>query len=494
MTPLTPQDYLEIAYRHRWWIIVPIVLSLFAAASLVHVLPKWYRSSTLILVEPQKVPPEYVRVAVTGSTEDRLSTIQQQLLSRSLLQQIVDEFKPYPAKDSQITNEEITTSLRKRITIKTIRSRNISSFTISFVGRDPMTTMNITNKLASLFIEENLKIREQLVEGTANFLDTELQHLREKLENQEQNMSQYKQRYMGILPSQMNANLRTLDRYQLQLQSVTASLHVVEDRKILREQMQALGSNALIPTASGGLQVDPRIGQLQTLKRRLSKLEAEYTESYPDIVIAKQEIAQLEADRLSDNTPSSSSDMPVVQSAASTIGQQLTAIEQETARLKEQQQIILDQIAHYEKRVEETPKRELELTSLTRDYENMRKSYDILLSKAGNAKISENLEKRQKGERFRILDPANFPEKPFKPDLNKFLLLGLAIGAGLGAAIVFTLENLDTSIKKSDELEEQFGVPVLGVIPQSNVLCKVGVHDGSSTFSGQPVTRESDHS
>ena len=339
--------------------------------------------------------------------------------------------------------------------------------------------MNVTNKLASIFIEENLRIREQLVEGTADFLNVELQRLREKLEEQEQALSQYKQRYMGVLPSQLNANLRTLDRLQLQLQSLATSIRDTEDRKMLLNRLTAPGGTKLAPAVSGLMLRDPRIGQLQTLERRLMELQAEYTESYPDILITKQKIAQLEADLRSDNTLSSASGVPVVQGSAPISSQQPISFEQEIARMKEQQQDILNQITLYEKRVEDTPRRELELTKLTRDYGSTQQAYGALLSKAGNAKISENLEKRQKGERFRIIDPANLPETPFKPDLSKLLLFGLMLGAGVSGALIFMLEKLDTTIKKSGELEEQFGLPVLGVIPQADILRRVGSPNGS---------------
>ncbi|MBI3622074.1 MAG: protein GumC, partial [Nitrospirae bacterium] len=179
MKTLTAHDYIEIAYRHRWWLVIPMVAGLAAAAVVAYMLPKSYQSSTLIFVDPQKVPEDYVKTTVTGSIEDRLSTIQQQLLSRTLLQRTIDEFHLYKGKSANATNEEIIDAMRKQITIDTVRGRNVDAFTISFLGNDPTTTMNVTNRLASLFIEENLKIREQLVEGTTDFLNTERKQLKD---------------------------------------------------------------------------------------------------------------------------------------------------------------------------------------------------------------------------------------------------------------------------------------------------------------------------
>jgi len=491
MKTLTLHDILEIALRRKWWIIIPLILSVSGAAFIAHVLPKSYRSSTLILVEPQKVPEEYVKAVVTGSIEDRLSTIRQQVLSRSLLQRVIDEFHLSPEsdvqhllealhlsqkKESTTTSEDVVDVMRSRITIETVSGKNIDAFTISYDGDDPESTMNVTNKLASVFIEENLKIREQLVEGTSDFLDTQLQSIKAKLEVQEQNISNYKQRYMGSLPGQLDANLRTLDRMQLQLQSLTGSIREAEDRKATLNQLLALGGEA----AQGSPLQDPRLGQLQALKKRLAELQAEYTENYPDVVTTKQQIAQLENELRSNETETSPSDTENKRSEVSTLDPSLQ-LDKEIARLKTQQQNLLREIAEYEKRVEETPKREEELANLTRDYTITQKSYDSLLSKAGDARVSENLEKRQKGEQFRIIDPANYPQSPFKPNLLKLLTLGLVIGLGCGGGLIMLLENIDTSIKKSVELEEAFGRPVLSVIPRAEILKNIGTLNGSTT-------------
>lgn len=490
MKPLTPRDYLEIAFRRKWLLIIPLILSVSVAAVLAKVLPKSYRSSTLILVEPQKVPEAYVKAAVTGSIEDRLSTIRQQVLSRSLLQRVIEEFHLSPKTDLQhvleklhlsstnengMTTESVVDVMRSRITIETVAGKNIDAFTIDYVGDDPTSTMNVTNKLASFFIEENLRIREQLVEGTSDFLDNELKTLKAKLEVQEQNISNYKQRFMGSLPSQLDANLRTLDRLQLQLQTLTEAIREADDRKTTMNQLLAVGGD----TTQGVPLQDPRLVQLQTLKKRLTTLQAEYTDTYPDVAITKQEIVRLETELRSGNTVTPDASGNIQQAAASL--DPAAQLESEIIRLKDQQQRVLKQITEYQKRVEETPKREEELANLTRDYDITQKSYDTLLSKAGDARVSENLEKRQKGEQFRIIDPANYPQTPFKPNLFKLLAMGLVIGAGLGCALALLLENTDTSIRKADELEEALGLPVLSVIPHANILQKVKtLHDITS--------------
>ncbi len=474
MKTLTLQDYLDIAARRRWWLIAPVVLALIVAAALAVILPKSYQSSTLILVEPQKVPSEYVRAPVSGSVEDRLSTIRQQILSRTLLQRVINEFNLYDDAIGKVPMESIIESMRKRITIETTKGKSVDAFTISYMGSDPTVTMNVTNRLGSLFTEENLKAREQLVEGTTAFLGDELQRLKQKLELREQSISQFKRQHMGALPGQLDANLRTLDRLQLQLESFNTALREAENRKLMIGQAaQDSGAGA----AAGGLMIDPRLSQLQMLRSRLTTLLAEYTSSYPDIEITRQEIARIETELRAVEEPAAADTAAAARPSSSTA--RLLSPDQDIARLQAGRQNVIEQIKTLEQRVEETPQREQELTSLTRDYDITRRGYDLLLGKESDAKISENLEKRQKGEQFRILDPAFLPEKPVKPNIAVLLFLGLALGIGIGGGLTFLIEGMDTSIKKAEELEEAFGFPVLSVIPRTDSLRKVAAFNGA---------------
>lgn len=458
-----------------------MIISLCMAIILALVLPKSYLSSTLILVEPQQVPTEYVRATVSGSVEDRLSTIRQQILSRSLLQRIIDEFHLYQDQIGRTPTETIIESMRQKITIETVKGKNVDAFTISYIGNDPATTMKVTNALASLFIEENLKIREKRVKGTTTFLGDELQQLKVKLERHEREIGTFKQRHMGALPGQMEANLHTLDRLQLQLQTISTALREAENRRLMIGQMAQDQSKAAVPP--GGMVIDSRLTQLQMLQNRLITLRAEYTENYPDIAATKQEIEQLES-RLQGE---------VSQANGSAAGKPSSlrppSLDQEVARLQAEQQSLLDQIKLYQERVEETPKREQELAGLMRDYENTKRNYDSLLSKESDAKISENLEKRQKGEQFRVIDPAYFPEKPSSLSLRILLALGVILGVGIGGGLTVIIEYLDTSIKRAEELEAQFGLPVLGVIPKADAL-RTGVRLNGSTVSKARVTSQ----
>jgi polysaccharide chain length determinant protein (PEP-CTERM system associated) len=482
-TKVLIHDYLDIIWRRKWWLVVPILISLVSGMILFIYLPKLYRSSTLILVEAQKVPEDYVKSAVSGTIEDRLATIRQQILSRSLLQKIIDEFGLYKKELKNQSNEELLDLMRKNIEIKTDGTRKtVDAFTISFEGNDPKTVMEVTNKLASLYIEENLKVREQLVEGTTDFLEKELVSLKVSLDKQEQQIGDHKRKFMGSLPQQLDANLRSLDRHQMELQTISTSLMMAEEKKnaleakIKGSSLPAITEGSSSPQ-SGENPAEDDFENLIRLKKSLAVLRMDYTDAYPDIVVLKRRIKELE-DSLSHNQGAvkeqekdrskekQKQSLAYLKTNNPELQKQLEDVTVEIRSLKEREQTVSNNIRQLEKAVEQTPMREQEMDVILRDYENTKKAYQSLLDKKLNAELSGNLEKRQKGEQFRILDPANLPQKPFKPDRVRLVGLSLALGLGIGFGLVLLRETLDTSFKKPEEIENELGLPLLAAIPE----------------------------
>src|SRR2546426_4222641 len=237
---LTLVDYWHLAVRRKWLILGTVLCSLGVAGILCLVLPKSYRSSTLILVEDQKIPEDYVKAIVGGRIEERLTMIQQQVMSRTLLSRVMEEFKLYQSEVRRYGLETVIEEMRKNIKVETVgttgaRGKSVEAFSLSFAHEDPMTAMKVTAKLASQFIEENLRVREQLTQGTSEFLAQELKRAEAALETQEQAISEFKRKHMGELPQQVEANLRALDRMQLNTNSNAEELSRLTDRRTMIE-------------------------------------------------------------------------------------------------------------------------------------------------------------------------------------------------------------------------------------------------------------------
>jgi len=509
--PLLPNmetsDYLDILRRRMWYIVFSILLVLFGASVYCVVAPEKYKSSTTILVIAQRVPEEYVRSTISTRVDERLFTIRQQVMSRTRLLAVMEELGLYKEARKNLPAEVVVEMMRKSIDIEvasaTERGRRRDSsedaFTLTVVHGNPQMAMLTASRLASYFIDENLKSREQQAAGTSEFLQSQLQETKVRLEAQEEKVKQYKLKYMGELPQQLQANLQILSRLQDQLKMNSDATRRASDQKVFLEaqigllRAQSSASKAQVPGSSGSespvASNDTAVliaDEIAERKSQMAALSSKYTEQYPEMRRLKGEITQLEKELAEANrkdggagtSAATSPRRPVSRGAISgqipgarerdenfRIRAQYAAINSEIASLRKERAGIEKAIAGLEARVEKSPRREQEMVSLTRDYENLKLSYDDLLKKKLDAEVSQNLEKRQKGEQFQILDPADLPQEPFTPDRPR--VFGIAFVAamlvGFGGAIGF--EMINPTLRGKRDFQHFFQVPVLASIP-----------------------------
>jgi polysaccharide chain length determinant protein (PEP-CTERM system associated) len=501
------ENYFKIGLRRKWYIIVPITLSVAISFGAYKYLPKTYRASTLILVQAPRVPENYVRPTLTESVSERLNNISHEILNRTRLERVIKEFSLYPDIVNKLAMEEIVDMMKTKIEVRVQRQ---NAFSISFEGKEPGTVMQVTNKLASMFIEENLRSREARVEGTAEFIGKELQAMELNLKKREDAVRRFKEKNMGQLPGQLEANLRILERLQQQLKTTSDNLSAAEERNVLlQNQIEQLmdrqserGSSSKTSSARRTLTQgeDTRSEQgpeeslkvqLNTLKKDLANAESKYTGSHPDVVDLKRKIATLEP-RVKKNEEERERRLrelrarqeqmigesnlqahsPLVDPATERLIAQYQAQFQETRldakRLKEEMENLKEQIALYQKRIEETPKREQEMVQLNRDYDILKLYYQSLVDKKFQSQMAENLERKQQGEQFRILDPARLPEKPFKPNRDGLLAMGAVFGLAIGLGLTWFRESMDRSFYEVADLETYLELPVLATILNLN--------------------------
>ncbi|MBW2345592.1 MAG: protein GumC [Deltaproteobacteria bacterium] len=458
--------YLDMALRRKWWIIMPFLLTVLAGLTYALITPKIYEAQTLILVQAQKVPKDYVREIVSSNVEDRLRTITQQVTSRTNLEKIIQEFKLYTDPgDSNIILEEKVELFRERIIIDIARGgRGGNAFAISFSDRDPKKAMDVTNTLASNFISENLKIRESQALGTSGFLADELESVKRRLMEKEDKLKIYREKFMGGLPEQLQTNLSILERLQAQLDQLHSNLRDAENRKIIIQQRIAEAEQSR-PSARVSLpDQGEEAGDLSSLKNQLAVLEAKYTQKHPDVIRLKKMIDKLK-DKATEVDSNSEEEQPALTAAGQALKLQIRDIELELRSLRAELKKVNSQVKWYQAKVEETPKREQELLSLRRDYENLKELYNSLLNRKLEAEIAVSMEKKQKGEQFRVIDPAKIPIRPVKPDVNKIVLLTLVLGLALGSGLAYLKEYTDTSYKTPDEAEKELDIPILISMP-----------------------------
>jgi uncharacterized protein involved in exopolysaccharide biosynthesis len=522
----------DIAYlrgiirRRRKGFLLPFLLILFVGSLVAFILPPVYLSKSTILIENQLIPQEYVHTTITSYVEERLQMITQQIMSRSKLMGIINQFRLYQEMLGRYTTEEIIQKMRDDIEFQPISTDVIDkrtgrstaatiAFSLSYEGKNPSTVQKVANVLASLYLEENLRSREQRASTTTDFLQQELDQIKEQIDHVQNQISEFKKTHSGGLPEHTALNIQAVDRLNRDLDHLDAQLNSLEERKILL-QGQIVNVDPLNPvvTEDGKTVMNPH-ERLKYLRMQLISLQSSLSKKHPDIKKLKKEIQELESRvespddsiekvrrltdlraqlavmegklgpkhpdvaRLSKEVMALSREVESIRTTevADELGRQMPdnpayinlkiQIGSTDLRIKNllaEKGQIKQKIAEYQRKIETAPMVEKGYNNLMRDYESARLKYNEIMSKLMEARVAQGMEETQRGERFTIIEAAGLPEKPHKPNRVAVTLIAfvLALGAGVGMAAV--RETLDTSVKTPDQLNRLTAAPVLSVI------------------------------
>jgi polysaccharide chain length determinant protein (PEP-CTERM system associated) len=472
---------LAVWSRRKWLAVLAFAASMAAGVSLTAFLPNIYRSTATVLVDRQQIPEAFVRSTVTSALETRLHTISQEILSRSRLEALISRFGLYADLRTRVPVADVIERIRKdiKLELKSAEVRGLReatvAFSISYQGSDPGTVSLVTNTLASFYIEENLKARERQATGTSEFLKVQLAETKKRLDEQEQRVSEFKRRHLGELPQQMETNLATLERLHTQLRlNADNQTRAAERRQALSSQL-AEADSLLAPAAMapGGPAAPPETpeARLARVKQELGKLRTQFSEKYPDVILLAAEASALESELADAKSRDAAEDKPAPPPAPVTpyvlrLKEALREVEAELTILKSEDKRLRDGIVAYQTRVENVPRREQEFRELSRDYDSTRELYQSLLKRSEEAQLAESMEQRQKGEQFRVLDPAVPSPEPAAPNRVQLLLVALMGSLGLAIGVVMLVEHVDTSFHTVGELRGFSTVPVLVSIPR----------------------------
>ena len=499
---MIPKDGIDLAYvkgalkRRSWYIVFPFFAVSLAAIVYCIVASRSYKAQTVILIEPQKVPGEYVSATVTVDLSARLRTITQQIKSRTRLEGIIKQYDLYGDILADATMTDAVEAFRENIEVN-VRGGHYA-FEVSFQGNDPVKVRDVTNTLAHLFIESNLKLREAQATGTTKFLDRELERLQGDLRAKEEALRQFKEKYRGVLPENMRQNSTMLAHLQRQLNSIKATIEQTKDRKVLMdtqlknlERMEAqlasfeVGAGDMLETTdqAGGTPAAWTSPAVEGLRAELDNLKTRYSEKHPDVIKLQARITRLEEEQeagaLDDgNSEDLASDVDsngvgvgaleevsLFEAQKEDMRAQVLLIARELDDLHQERDKIKGEMETYRQRIEMGPKIEQMLTDLSRGYDGIKRNYNSLLEKKYKATVAENLERAQQAEQFTVLDPAKLPDKPFKPQTRKVLLLAFCLALASGFGVAFLREYLDASFSSAKELEGRLQMPVLVSIP-----------------------------
>jgi polysaccharide chain length determinant protein (PEP-CTERM system associated) len=455
---------LDALNRRKWLAIATFAATAAALLAGVRALPDLYRATATVLVERQQVSEQFVTSSVTAELETRIQSIQQEVLSRGRLTELIERFDLYADIRAKAPIEAAVERMRKDIRpleLKGVDSRLTGrsatvAFSVGYIGRDPHTVAEVANALAALYVEENTRVREGQAVQTADFLRAQLDAIRKEMDGQEAAASGFRLRHLGELPEQMQANLASLERLNTQLRLNGENQIRALDRRERLEKELAESTVALVEPQ----RVSPVDDQRARLQQQLTELRTRFTEDYPDVGRVLAELAALDGPK-----PAAPAARTLPTDPTPRLEQALADVDRELAALRQEELALQRAVVGYEQRVENVPRRHEELEALSRDYRTTKERYDTLFKRYQEAQLAESLEQGKKVEHFRILDPALPPRFPTAPARTRLLAVGLILALSLAIGAVLAAEKLNTSFHDADELRDDLPGHAVVVVP-----------------------------
>ena len=486
----TPEDLLRLLWYRRWIVFTFVAFCTLGAIAFSMQIDNQYRSETVILIIPQRVPESYVKSTVTMRIEDRLRSIREQILSRTHLERVIDDFTLYPELRGKMPMEEIVSIMRPSIIVDTVRD---DAFKVSFTAPSPRTAMIVADRLAQMVIAENQRDRDMMAQGTNQFLESQLEDARRRLLETEDKLKAFRERYAGELPEQLDSNLQIIRNKQQQIQNLSESIDRDRDKRLLLDKQVA----DTLAGSSDGPATDTKTGEttLQRLEREkneLRTLELRLKAEHPDVVAKRKVVANLETQMRTEASAGLNA-APATKGTSADLIRQARAkgYQAEIAKLDTQigqKQADIDRLkseaADYQRRVDALPGHQSELVGITRDYDTVKRIYENLLGKKEDSRIAANLERQQVGEQFKILDPARLPEQPYSPNRVRIALMGVGLGLALGLGLAGVLEYRDTSLRTEDEIVKMLVLPVVAAIPVMTAIAERRRHRRNLVVTG----------
>lgn len=455
-----------IVWRRKWALILPAVAVFLAAVVIALVLPPIYRSSATILIEEQEIPVDLVQTTVSSYAQQRLQGINQRIMSTSRLLEIIKSLKLYPELQGKENPDEIAAIMRNDIRLDFIQAEVVDprtgrpstatiAFSLSYEGKNPAQTQKVTSVLASLFLEENLKVRERTVREASTFLEDEANNVKREMAEIERRIAQYKEEQVNKLPELLQVNMQSLHNTEMNNDRLSEQMRSLREREgFLQSQLSG------VPRSQKQMQKN----RLEELKVQLANLKTRFSDQYPDVIAVKSEIEEIEKKNREKGgaVVEEEADNPAYINLAA----QLASVQSEIASVNKQIATNTEKMAYYRGLIEATPKVEEVYRSMISERDNLQHKYSELRQKHLQAQVAQGLEKNQQGERFSLIEPPLLPEKPSKPNRLAIILIGVVLGIGLGVGTAALLEFSDQSIRSPDALSRLTSLPVLVTIPE----------------------------
>jgi polysaccharide biosynthesis transport protein len=458
-------DFRAIFHRRKMSFSVTTLAVILLAVVVALALPPVYRSSAIVLVEAQEIPSDFVMTTVTSYVEQRVQAITQRILSTSRLLEVINSIGLYANLRERATTEELVEKLHKSIEVKPISVETVDPRTgrpsvatgaveFSFEGKLPRQVQRVTDTIVTNFLQSNLQDRERQTSETTTFLTEEMQRVKVQLEAAESKLAEFKEKHINSLPEMLQVNQQAIGNIEIEISRNKDALRSLREREgYLQTQL------ASIPETQDSHQT-----RLQQLEIELVNLKTKFTDEYPDVRKMKKEIKDLKQQRTQIQNSKNDGSRPD-NAAYITLASQLSSTRSEISSFQRQITEMETRAATFRKRLETTPQVEETYNSLLTERNNTHAKYTDLMGKVMEASVAHGLEKEQKGERFTLIEPAQYPERPIRPNRLAIIVIGIVLGLGSGIGVSALREFTDTSVHGPDDLVNAGIIPILATIP-----------------------------
>ena len=471
--------YLVRTLRRSWWLlVVPLAITGTLAVVIARTLPDVYFSQGIVRIVPPRIPDGYVKGTVTLSVTERVAAARAQVIAAERLQALITELDIYPTMRHRVPEDVVLSWLRSSIRIN-VAAPEI--FTVGYYGYSRTRAEKVAERLTAMMVEEVSKQRATLSDNQGQFLDTELEAARKRLEEHEQKVSDYRRRYRGQLPTQVDANLQMLQSTSTELQNTEEALHRDRTRRDeVARDLEAAAVSDPPPPVDGPDIADPPVGsptatipagtpaqQLRAARIVRARMARRFTPSHPDMKALDNHIRQLEI--AAGALPAASGVIPdeaPSKPGAAQLSATLKTLEGQIAAREASAKRLREAVAVYRSRVEAVPEREAEWMRLTRDYNTIQTVYSNLLAKREESRLAANVDRQAVGEQVRVIDRPRRPSAPVSPNRRAVVLIGAALGGGLGLVLLVLGELRDRTIRAEEEVLAALNLPVVGLVPR----------------------------
>jgi polysaccharide chain length determinant protein (PEP-CTERM system associated) len=492
------EDYIDLLRRHKGWIFGPFLFTLVASVVGVYLYPDNYLSQAVVKIVPQQVPQNMVQSAINQQMSDRINSMAQTILSRTVLTTIINTFNLYQRERSRMPIEDVIELMKKDIQIMPVASPTntadrIPAFAVTFSYENRLLAQRVVQDLVSRFIDENIRNRSNATFQTTQFIKDQLDDAKKQLDDSETKLASFRMQNNGRLPDQVDSNMRSLAALQSEATFLNSQISRANQEKlqfesnvrIMKDQLTALTREATPSAQQASERKSERLldaeREVQSWEQQLGVLRQHYKDSYPDVQngIARLAMAHKKRDEVAAEDAAKKQEGPVAVAANQQAAREARELDANIRRLQsaiegrdieiqdyvKQMKRSGESIKSYQGRIETVPLGEKQYADLMRDRDLAKAKYIDLSEKLSKAEIAQEMEGRKQGETLELLDPASLPTTPFEPKRPLVIAIGGALGLVLGFIIATAREMKDTSLKNLKDVRAYTQMAILGSIP-----------------------------